>query len=238
VSASENIQFTVSGNTATIRLCAPDRSNAFTTLMMRELAEAITAANQAGAALIVLEGQGSDFSTGRVQGEQGVSLRESLEQAIAVNHAWRTAEAVTLTVVEGAALGFAFGLVAQSDLAIASADARFAFDEMAHGFVPKIVLSYLPERLPRSLALDLVLSARSITGEQALSLGLVTRTAPPGELRGAALDYARTLVDDGRAALLRDAKAYAERVMAEPPAARPSVALEESLRSMAPSGTT
>jgi enoyl-CoA hydratase/carnithine racemase len=105
---------------------------------------------------------------------------------------------------------------------------------MAHGFVPKIVLSYLPERLPRTLALDLVLSARSITGEEALALGLVTRVAAPGELRDDAAEYARTLVEDGRAALLRDAKAYAARMLAEPPAERPRIALEESLRSMKP----
>jgi len=225
------IDLSIDGETATIRLRAPERRNAFTTAMMGDLAAAIGDADRSGVALIVLEGEGSDFSAGRVQGEQGVSLRDSLGQAIEANRAWREAGAVTLSVVHGAALGFAFGLVIQSDLALAADDAWFAFDEMAHGFVPKIVLSYLPERQPRSLALDLVLTARRVPSPEALALGLIARVAPAAELRAAADDYKRSLVGDGRAALLRDAKAYARRAMTVPQEARAEFALEESVRS-------
>jgi methylglutaconyl-CoA hydratase len=228
------IQLTVDGAVARIRVCAPDTRNAFTTAMMRDFVAALESADAEGAALIVVEADGEDFSVGRAAHEQGVSLEEGLGQAIDTNRAWTHTDAVTLTVVNGAALGFAFGLVAQSDLTIAAADAHFAFDEMARGFVPKIVLSYLPERLPRSLALDLVLTARSIGAEEARELGLLGQVVPASELKDRAAAYVSELVDGGRAALLRDAKDYARRATSLPPSDRAAFALTESLRSMAP----
>lgn len=226
------VRLTVEGDVATVRLCAPQTRNAFTVDGMRGLADAIRSADSSGAALIVLEAEGPDFSVGRAPQEAGISLEETLGEAIATNGAWAATEAVTLTVVKGTALGFAFGLVAQSDLAVATTDARFAFDEMERGFVPKIVLSYLPELLPRSVALDLVLSARSLTARQVQELGLVGRVVPTAELRDAVGEYTATLVGNGRAALLRDAKEYVGRAMARPPEERGEFALAESIRSM------
>ncbi|NBX05774.1 MAG: carnitinyl-CoA dehydratase, partial [Betaproteobacteria bacterium] len=53
-----------------------------------------------------------------------------------------------------------------------------------------------PQRLPRAIATELLLTGRRMGAAEALRWGLVNQVAPPDQLLPAALTLARTLVDN------------------------------------------
>jgi len=115
----------------------------------------------------------------------------------------------TLAAVEGAALGGGFEIALAADLIVAATDATFGLPEVRRGLVASAggVLR-LPARVPRAIALEMILSGRPITAERAASIGLVNHVVPPGETLAHALSVAAGIADNAPMAV-RAAKAVA-----------------------------
>jgi enoyl-CoA hydratase len=99
-----------------------------------------------------------------------------------------------LAAVEGHAVAGGFELALWCDLRIAAVDAVFGVYCRRFG-VPLVDLGTI--RLPRlvgmSHALDLILTGRGVSGEEALRMGLVNRLVPRGEALGSAVRLAHEL---------------------------------------------
>ncbi|KIG15422.1 Enoyl-CoA hydratase [Enhygromyxa salina] len=85
----------------------------------------------------------------------------------------RSSTKAVICIVDGETMGGGVGLVAASDLVIASARASFALPECVLGLIPAMVLPLLCERMPVQKARWMALSSRSVKAEEALTLGLV-----------------------------------------------------------------
>ena len=86
-----------------------------------------------------------------------------------------------VAAVEGYALAGGFELVLACDLVVASSSALFGLPEVRRGLVARGGgLIRLPERLPRALALELILTGDTLGAERAGSFGLVNRVVEPG----------------------------------------------------------
>jgi crotonobetainyl-CoA hydratase len=96
-----------------------------------------------------------------------------------------------IAAVNGLALGGGFELVLAADLVVAAEHAEFGLPETGLGIIPDAggVLR-LPRRLPRALALDMLLTGRRLTAGEALDRGLVNQVVPAEELLSAARDLA------------------------------------------------
>ena len=96
-----------------------------------------------------------------------------------------------IAAVNGLALGGGFELVLAADLVVAAADAEFAFPETGLGIIPDAggVLR-LPRRLPRPLAVELLLTGRRVDAAEALDRGLVNRVVDRGDLAAATAELA------------------------------------------------
>ncbi|MFF2847644.1 crotonase/enoyl-CoA hydratase family protein [Streptomyces sp. NPDC058001] len=95
-----------------------------------------------------------------------------------------------IAAVEGKALGGGFEMVLACDLVVAADDAWFGLPEVRRGLVAAAGGALrLPRRIPRSVAMELVLTGEPVNAARALELGLVNRVVRPG----AAVDEARTL---------------------------------------------
>jgi len=94
----------------------------------------------------------------------------------------RDLDAVTVAAVQGHCLGGGMELAMSCDLVIATDDARFAQPEIEVGCYPPVASALLPSRIGAGLTLDLALTGRSLTCEDAERLGLVTRRVPRGGL--------------------------------------------------------
>jgi crotonobetainyl-CoA hydratase len=97
-----------------------------------------------------------------------------------------------IAAVNGAAFGGGVELMLAAHMVVASSEARFAFPEARLGLLPDAGgLNRLPALLPRPLALELLLTARTFSADEALRWGLVNRIVPPADVLGAALDLAQ-----------------------------------------------
>ncbi len=96
----------------------------------------------------------------------------------------------TLTAVHGFCFGGGFELALCADLVIADRSARFCFPELRLGLIPGFGgIPRLRRKAGEALALDLLLSGRSIQAQRAHALGFVSQVVGRGE----ALDVARRL---------------------------------------------
>lgn len=101
------------------------------------------------------------------------------------------------TPVVGAANGTAvaggFELLLDCDLAVASADAVFGLPEVKRGLVAGGGGVFLGRRIPRAVALELVLTGDTFDAHRALALGLVNRVVPPERVLDEAIDLAERI---------------------------------------------
>lgn len=93
-----------------------------------------------------------------------------------------------IAAIEGAAFGAGFSIAVASDFLIASETARFgaAFGRIGLTADCAIVWS-LPQRVGRTLARDLMFTARPVKAEEALAIGLADKLVPAGQALEAAL---------------------------------------------------
>jgi crotonobetainyl-CoA hydratase len=100
-----------------------------------------------------------------------------------------------IAAVNGIAAGGGFELALAADLVVAAEHAQFSLPEATLGIIPDSggVLR-LPRRLPRPLALELLLTGRVLTASQALDLGLVNDVVPGEHLLQAARALAARIV--------------------------------------------
>ena len=92
-----------------------------------------------------------------------------------------------VAAVNGLALGGGFELALAADLIVAAEHAEFALTEAAVGLVPDAGgVIRLPRRLPRSMAMELMLTGRRAAAPELERWGLILQTTPAGGLMAAA----------------------------------------------------
>ncbi len=101
-----------------------------------------------------------------------------------------------IAAVNGLALGGGFELALAADLVVAADHAEFALPEVGLGIVPDSGgLLRLPARLPRAVALELLLTGRRLGAAEAATLGLVNQVVNATALLPAALELARAVAE-------------------------------------------
>ena len=134
-----------------------------------------------------------------------------------------------IAVVEGPAVGSGAEIAAACDFIIATPAASFRTPEALWGTVG--ATQRLPRVLGKRLAKDLMLTGRSLSAEEALAHGLVTRLVAPEALAATLAEIAATIVKAPPAAL-RMAKRCIEEGLARDQRgamATELLAIEESL---------
>ncbi len=141
--------------------------------------------------LIILRGAGDRaFSAGvAVQDHTPDKVVPMLESLHGTIRRLRDLEAVTVAAVQGHCLGGGMELAMSCDLVIAAEDARFAQPEIELGCYPPVASALLPSRIGAGLTLDLALTGRTLTCEEAERMGLVTRKVPSGTLDEAVQEF-------------------------------------------------
>jgi enoyl-CoA hydratase len=88
-----------------------------------------------------------------------------------------------IAAINGFALGGGCELAMACTLRVAAETARLGQPEINLGITPGYAgTQRLPRLVGKGVALDLLLTGRQITAEEALRIGLVNRVVPPGEL--------------------------------------------------------
>ena len=104
-------------------------------------------------------------------------------------------EKPVIAAVNGWAAGGGFELALACDLIVAARSARFALPEVTRGLVADAggVLR-LPKRLPRAVAMEMLLTGRPMDAGEALERGLINEVVEPERLLAAARELAERII--------------------------------------------
>ena len=149
--------------------------------VMRSLLDGLKAATADSAVkVIVLTGAGDrafsaggDLSGGFV--DEPIALHHARGVLAEIFKTMRRGGKPTIARVNGHALAGGFGLAAACDIVIAVDRAKFGTPEINVGLWPMMISAILQRTIPRKAALELMMTGRLITADEALRLGVVSR---------------------------------------------------------------
>lgn len=205
----EQILYDVEDHVATITLNRPDRLNAFTGTMMREVIDAfdhtdadddvraviVTGAGRGFCAGADLGGGGSTFAKGGsdVQTDVGVPRDGGGMTALRIYESNKP----VIGAINGAAVGVGVTMTLPMDVRLAADDAKFGFVFVRRGIVPEACSSwFLPRLVGISQAAEWCYSGRVFPASEALDGGLVRSLHPGDELLDASRSLAREIADN------------------------------------------
>ncbi|MEM9138705.1 MAG: enoyl-CoA hydratase-related protein [Pseudomonadota bacterium] len=174
----ETIQYSVADAVATIRLNRPDRMNALSALMRRELIDAMTRAPE-DARVVVLTGNGAGFCAGQDLGDvtslDDLNLEQTLrEEYEPLLQRIYDCPVPTIAAINGSAAGAGANLALAADIVIAARSASFLEAFARIGLIPDAGGTYwLPRLVGMSRALGMSLLADPIPAEKAAEWGLI-----------------------------------------------------------------
>ena len=186
----DRVRVEVAEHVATVTLARPDKHNALDHAMFDGiLAAAEHVSLEPGVRAVVLHGDGPSFCSGLDLASimsSGNGLDGSLDaldgpvpnrfQRVAYD--WVTLPVPVIAAVHGNCLGGGLQIALGADIRIAAPDARLSVMEAKWGLIPDMSLTQtLPRLVGIDVAKELVYTARVLSGEDALRLGVVTRVA-------------------------------------------------------------
>ena len=200
----ETLQIDVNGEIGRLTLNRPDKLNAMSSIMLRELVEAARWFDtQTEIRVVIVSGSGRAFSAGADLKDSsrsdllGASLarREIAKSGSKMLDAIESMNAVTIASVHGYAVGGAVLLIAACDLRIAARDARFSIPEVELGIpltwggIPRLVREIGP-----AMTKELVITCREFTADEAKTIGFINKFVPADELARHTNELAESIV--------------------------------------------
>ncbi|HEY8197138.1 MAG TPA: enoyl-CoA hydratase/isomerase family protein [Gemmatimonadales bacterium] len=192
-----------------ITLNRPAKRNALSSDMIQLLHKALEQADlDGGARVVVIRGAGKDFCAGLDLDELLASAdkpeQENAASALRLGilfEALRRLPKPVIALVQGRALAGGAGLATACDLVVASKSARMGYPEIQRGFVPAMVTALLRRLTGEKTALDLILTGRLLSADDAQTAGLISRVVPDAELEREGAELAAGLVASSASAL-------------------------------------
>jgi enoyl-CoA hydratase/carnithine racemase len=200
----EEIRYEVADHVLTITLDRPDRLNAFTPTMARELIEAFDRADaDDDVRAVIVTGAGRGFCAGADLAGGGGTFdwrdRDGGDVGVPRDGGGRVALRIfdsvkpVIAAINGPAVGVGITMTLPMDVRIAASGAKIGFVFARRGIVPEACSSwFLPRIVGISQALEWVETGRVFTAEEALAGGLVRSVHPAEEV----VDAARALASE------------------------------------------
>jgi enoyl-CoA hydratase len=185
---------------AWITLNRPDKLNALNREVFEQLGRALEALEASSSSAVgILHGAGRAFAAGAdIEDYVDISVEEYrsfMDLGRAPTDMIGRLSKPVIAAVQGFALGGGFELVLACDLVVAAENARFGLPEPKLGLAPGGGgTQRLPRLVGRTRALELLLSGRFLTAQEAYEWGIVNRVVPKDELLGAAAELAGAMI--------------------------------------------
>ena len=194
------------GRVVCIQLHRPRVLNAINSEMMHKLISTVRHYDRRqDVGCFVLHGHGKAFSAGAdIRELEQKSWREvSSRDMFAEWDAFTSIRTPKLAAVNGYALGGGCELAMMCDVIYAADNAVFGQPELKLGVIPGMGGTQRLTRLVgRAVAMDMILSGRTLNAEEALQLGLAARVFPAQNLLEEVQTIAQTIAGFGRGACM------------------------------------
>jgi enoyl-CoA hydratase/carnithine racemase len=196
----ESLLYDVADRVATITINRPERRNALSWTVMTELRGAFAAAKaDPDVSVVVLTGAGDKaFSagadlSGMASGAGFVDLHDARgELARLFREVWELGKP-TVARVRGYSLAGGFGVALMCDVVIAADDAQFGTPEIDVGLWPMMITAPMLRSMPPKVALELMMTGRRVSADEALQIGFVNRVVPVDQLDAAVAEVTAVL---------------------------------------------
>jgi enoyl-CoA hydratase/carnithine racemase len=203
----EQISSELADGVLTITLNRPERLNAWTATMGRELIEAFDRADADDEVrAIIVTGAGRGFCAGADLAGGGETFdyrARGLEDPVPRDNGGQFTLRIfestkpVIAAINGPAVGVGATMTLPMDIRIAADDARMGFVFTRRGIVPEACSSwFLPRVVGISRAMEWVATGRVFSAKEALEGGLVRSLHPAGELLDAANAIAREIAEN------------------------------------------
>lgn len=187
-SSAPLVKVNVHGPAGTIILNRPEKRNALSRALLADLIQAFGDLHQQrGVRAVILTAAGTTFCAGMDLAEMAATAKSDDAQARWHEDAVQYRELVDtmlhfpkpiIAAVAGPAFAGGAGLVLASDIVVAGPSASFALPEIRRGLVAGIVAPLLAFRIGAGRAAHLLLTAETISADEALRVGLVHQIVP------------------------------------------------------------
>jgi 2-(1,2-epoxy-1,2-dihydrophenyl)acetyl-CoA isomerase len=196
----ETILYQIENSVLTITLNRPDKLNAMTPSLLRELKQAFEQANSDSAVrVVILTGAGRGFCAGadlaaasELMMQGGFSYEENLNATYnPIIFTMQSLQKPIIGAVNGVAAGAGMSLALACDIRIAAESASFLQAFIKIGLVPDSGSTWmLPRLIGITKALELMLTGQRVSAAEALDLGLVNRVIPDADLNATVQEMA------------------------------------------------
>jgi cyclohexa-1,5-dienecarbonyl-CoA hydratase len=152
--------------------------------MMEELAQALAEIEQQNdVSVVVLTGEGNDFSAGvNVADHTADKVELMLQKFHTVIRALVATKKVTIAAVQGNCLGGGAELAMVCDIVYTTESAKWGFPEIKLGCFPPVACAGLPALIGQKRAAELILTGRAISGTDAAEIGLANQACNEEQL--------------------------------------------------------
>jgi enoyl-CoA hydratase/carnithine racemase len=210
----ETLLYAVDEGIATITLNRPEKLNAFTARMMKELIDVFDITdNDDAVRVVIVTGAGRAFCAGADLSGGGATFDRTNPQALereegkvgdiyrdgggrVVLRMYESLKPI-IAAVNGAAVGVGVTMQLPMDIRLASTDAKFGFVFARRGITPEACSSwFLPRLVGMQTALEWCFTGRVFSAQEAKERGLVRSLHAPEDLLPAARALAREIADN------------------------------------------
>jgi enoyl-CoA hydratase len=200
------VSWEMRGEVAVLTLASPP-SNVLDERLASGLATALDGIEASAASVLVVRSAvPGHFATGADAGcietidrSEFIALLRSVREAI---EALASSAVISIAAIEGRALGGGLELALACTLRVAAPEARLGLPEVKLGLLPGGGgTQRLPRLVGRANALDLLITGRSVSGEEARAMSLIDALSAPGGAEQHAIALATRLAGFSRPAL-------------------------------------
>jgi enoyl-CoA hydratase/carnithine racemase len=186
--AFQNVRFmyitaTLTGHIFTITLNRPEKRNAFTPTMAEEIIYALAYAHyNVEVRCVVVQAAGNIFCAGAdlnafhdPSADRMNDTLPKIREEARLGDAFAALFKPAIAKVEGPVLAGGFLIICGCTFVISVPNATFSLPEVKRGIWPMQVMASLWKIIPERKALEIAITGRSYTAQEALELGLVTK---------------------------------------------------------------
>jgi feruloyl-CoA hydratase/lyase len=225
----ETIEITKENGITFVTLNRPEKRNAMSPQLHREMDEALDdLAVDPDTLVLVLTGAGEAFCAGQdieLFFRAGAKDPAMMQRTRRASNRWRwqklsTFPKPTIAMINGYCFGGAFTQVCACDFAISADEALFGLSEVNWGILPGGIVAWnVTQVLNYRDALYYAMTGDTFDGKKAREMGFVNMSVPKTELRHATITFAKKLMEKSPTAMRYTKEAIrAVRFMNEPQA--------------------
>lgn len=201
--AASSVAVERDGEIALLTMNRPEKRNALSLAMMRELDAALEAlAGDREVRIVILRGEGPAFCAGHdlreLVGRDAETYAAIFDACVTLMTRIATVPQPVIAEVAKVATAAGCQLVAACDLAVASSEATFATPGVRIGLFCSTPMVALTRAIGRKRAMEMLLTGAPIDAPTALSWGLVNRVVAPERLSDETLALARAIAGSSR----------------------------------------